>query len=77
MLALYCYLNLITVASIHLQPTNKNNYAYMPIINRPTSRQALYLTTIITITGTVLPPGQTAAMLTADSNLTIAAPACS
>jgi hypothetical protein len=31
------------------------------------------LTTIITVAGTVLPPGQTAAILTANSNLTIAA----
>ena len=45
----------------------------MPIINRLTGRQALYLTTIITIAGTVLPPRQTAAMLVADSNLTVAA----
>ena len=43
------------------------------MINRPTGRQALCLTTIITVAGTVLPPGQTAAMLAADSNLTIAA----
>ena len=45
----------------------------MPTINRPTGRQALCLTTIITVAGTVLPPGQTAAMLAADSDLTIAA----
>ena len=48
---------------------------------------SLYLTTIITVASTVLPPGQTAAMLAADSNLTVtalpaayryfAAPACS
>ena len=31
------------------------------------------MTTIITITGTVLPPGQTAVILTANSNLTVAA----
>ena len=34
---------------------------------------SLYLTTIITVAGTVLPPGQTAAMLAADSDLTVAA----
>ena len=64
-----------------------NDRACTPTINRPTGRQALCLTTIITVAGTVLPPGQTAAMLTADSNLTITtlptayryftAPACS
>ena len=42
-------------------------------INRPTDRQALCLTTIITVAGTVLPPGQTAAMLAADSDLTVTA----
>ena len=47
--------------------------AYVPAIYRPTGRQALYLTTIITVAGTVLPPGQTAAMLAADSDLTVAA----
>ena len=31
------------------------------------------MTSIITAAGTVLPPGQTAAMLAADSNLTVAA----
>ena len=45
----------------------------MPTINRPTGRQALYLTTIITIAGTVLLPKQTAAMFIANSNLTVAA----
>ena len=34
---------------------------------------SLYLTTIITVAGTVLPPRQTAAMLAADFDLTIAA----
>jgi hypothetical protein len=34
---------------------------------------SLYLTTIITITSTVLLPGQTAAILIADSDLTITA----
>jgi hypothetical protein len=34
---------------------------------------SLYLTTIITITGTVLLPKQTAAILTADFNLTVTA----
>ena len=34
---------------------------------------SLYLTTIITIASTVLPPGQTAAMLAADSDLTVTA----
>jgi hypothetical protein len=34
---------------------------------------SLYLTTIITVTGTVLLPRQTAAMLAADSDLTVAA----
>ena len=48
-----------------------NNYAYTPIINRPTGRQALYLTTIITVTNTVLLPGQTAAILAANSDLTV------
>ena len=42
------------------------------MINRPTGRQALCLTTIITVAGTILPPRQTAAMLTADSDLTVA-----
>ena len=50
-----------------------NDCAYMPIINRPTSRQALYLTTIITVTGTVLLPRQTAAIFVADFNLTVTA----
>ena len=45
----------------------------MPTISRPTGRQALYLTTITTAAGTVLPPGQTAAILVADSDLTVAA----
>ena len=49
------------------------NRAATPAIYRPTDRQALCLTTIITVAGTVLPPGQTAAMLAADSDLTIAA----
>ena len=57
------------------------------MINRLTNRQALYLTTITTAAGTVLLPKQTAAILAADSNLTITtlpvvyqyftAPACS
>ena len=34
---------------------------------------SLYLTTIITVAGTVLPPRQTAAILVTDSDLTIAA----
>ena len=50
-----------------------NNHTCTPTINRPTGRQALCLTAIITVTGTVLPPGQTVAMLAADSNLTVAA----
>ena len=50
-----------------------NDRACTPTINRPTGRQALYLTTTITVAGTVLPFGQTAAMLAADSNLTVAA----
>ena len=50
-----------------------NDRACTPTTNQPTDRQALYLTTIITVAGTVLPPGQTAAMLAADSNLTVAA----
>ena len=45
----------------------------MPTINRLTDRQALYLTTIITVAGTVLPPRQTAAMFIADFDLTITA----
>ena len=45
----------------------------MPTINQPTDRQALHLTTIITTAGTILLPRQTAAMLTADSDLTVAA----
>ena len=48
-----------------------NDRACTPTINRPTDKQALCLTTIITVAGTVLPPGQTAAMLAADSDLTI------
>ena len=50
-----------------------NDRACTPTISRPTGRQALCLTTIITVAGTVLPPGQTAAMLAADSDLTVAA----
>ena len=50
-----------------------NDRACTPTINRPTDRQALCLTTITTAAGTVLPPGQTAAMLAADSDLTVAA----
>ena len=50
-----------------------NDRACTPTINRPTGRQALCLTTIITVAGTVLLPGQTAAMLAADSDLTVAA----
>jgi hypothetical protein len=49
------------------QPNNRAS------INRPTGRQALYLTTIITVAGTVLPPRQTAAILAADSDLTVTA----
>ena len=45
----------------------------MPIINRLTSRQALYLTTIITVVSTVLLPKQTTAIFAANSNLTVAA----
>ena len=45
----------------------------MPIINRLTNRQVLCLTTIITAAGTVLLSGQTAAILVADSDLTVAA----
>ena len=45
----------------------------MPTIIRPTDRQALCLTTIVTVAGTVLPPGQTAAMLAVDSDLTVTA----
>ena len=50
-----------------------NDHACTPTINRPTGRQALCLTTIITVAGTVLPPRQTAAILTTNSNLTITA----
>ena len=50
-----------------------NDRAYTPTINRPTDRQALCLTTIITVAGTVLPPGRTAAMLAANSDLIITA----
>ena len=53
--------------------TRANNCACTPMIIRLTNRQALCLTTIITAAGTVLPPGQTAAMLAADSDLTVAA----
>jgi len=49
-----------------------NNRAYTPTINRPTGRQALCLTTITTTAGTVLLPGQTAAMLAVNSDLTVA-----
>ena len=38
-----------------------NDHAYTPTINRPTDRQALYLTTITTAAGTVLPPKQAVA----------------
>ena len=63
-------------------PTSEiNNRAYTLIIHWPTNRQALgltlclalYLTTIITVAGTVLLPGRTAAMLAANSDLIIAA----
>ena len=50
-----------------------NDCACTPTINQLTGRQALYLTTIITVAGTVLPPRQTAAMLAADSDLTVTA----
>ena len=50
-----------------------NDCACTPTINQLTGRQALYLTTIITVAGTVLPPRQTAAMLTANSDLTVTA----
>ena len=50
-----------------------NDRACTPTISRPTGRQALCLTTITTAAGTVLPPGQTAAMLAANSDLTVAA----
>ena len=50
-----------------------NDRACTPTINRPTGRQALCLTTIITVASTVLLPGQTAAMLAADSDLTVTA----
>ena len=50
-----------------------NNYACTPTINRLTDRQALRLTTVTTAVGTVLLPRQTAVMLVADSNLTVAA----
>ena len=50
-----------------------NDRACTPTINRLTDRQALYLTTIITVAGTVLLSGQTAAILAADSDLTVAA----
>ena len=45
----------------------------MPIINWPTNRQTLYLTTITTTASTVLPLRQTAAILIADSDLTVTA----
>ena len=41
-----------------------NNRACTATINRPINRQALYLTTIITAAGTVLPPKQTFAAFT-------------
>ena len=50
-----------------------NDRACTPMINWLTSKQALCLTTIITIAGTILLLRQTAAMLAADSDLTIAA----
>ena len=56
-----------------LLPESDNCRAYTPTINRPTGRQALCSTTIITVAGTVLPLGQTAAMLAADFDLTVAA----
>ena len=43
------------------------------IINRLTDRQALCLITITTAAGTILLPGQTATILAADSDLTVAA----
>ena len=50
-----------------------NDRACTPMISQPTGRQTLCLTTITTAAGTVLPPGQTAAILAADSDLTVAA----
>ena len=61
------------IAPTHLLSQPDNDRACTPTINRPTGRQALCLTTITTAAGTVLPPGQTAAMLAADSDLTVAA----
>ena len=53
---LYIQLLLLPDACTVLLPKSNNCRAYTPTINRPTGRQALYLTTITTAAGTVLPP---------------------
>ena len=49
-------LDLLLLPDAHtvLLPESDNCHTYMPTINRPTGRQALYLTTITTAAGTVL-----------------------
>ena len=61
----------ILIAPICLRSINTDR-AYTPAIYRLTDRRALCSTTIITVAGTVLPPGQTAATPAADSDLTAA-----
>ena len=56
LLALYYYPNNPITGTVLLPTITTNNCAYIPTINRLTDRQALYLTTITTATGTVLPP---------------------
>ena len=63
---------IILIALIRLQSINKNNYMPTPIINQLTNKQNLYLITITTATSTVLLFRQTAAILVADFNLTVA-----
>jgi hypothetical protein len=52
----------ILIAPICLQSIDTNR-TYTPMINRPSNRRALYLTTITTAAGTVLLPEWTFAAL--------------
>jgi hypothetical protein len=50
----------ILIAPIRLRSIY-TNYTYIPMINRPSNRRALCLTTITTAAGTILPPKSTLA----------------
>ena len=54
--------------------TKTRIHTNMPTIYRPTDRQTLYLTTITTAAGTVLPPKQTFAALPAANRLLLLPP---